>query len=88
MWAAASLTDCRDSCAGVYDERVFRGLDYVIAQAARHGIKVIVALNNYWENSDSVGNVSTALDGVNPRMSLLATVTTVVYCQTTCCAAL
>lgn len=45
------------SLPGVYNERFFRGVDYAIAQAARHGIKVIVALNNYWENSDSVGNV-------------------------------
>jgi hypothetical protein len=43
--------------AGVYNERVFRGLDYTIAQATRHGVKVIIALNNYWENSDSIGNV-------------------------------
>ena len=43
---------------GVYNERVFRGLDYAIAQAAHHGIKIIIALNNYWENSDSVGNAS------------------------------
>jgi hypothetical protein len=60
MFLAGVLMLTSRTCAlfaGVYNEQVFRGLDYCIAQFARHGIKVIVALNNYWENSDSVGNV-------------------------------
>ncbi len=44
-------------CAGVFDEGVFSGIDYVLAQAARFGIKVIIALNNCWEDHDGVGNV-------------------------------
>lgn len=43
--------------AGMYTEEVFRGIDYVLAQAARFDIKVIVVLCTYWENHDGVGNV-------------------------------
>jgi hypothetical protein len=42
----------------VYNERVFRGVDYAIAQAARFGIKIIIALTTYWEDNDGLGNVS------------------------------
>ncbi len=52
-------------CAGVFDEDVFRGVDYVLAQAARFGIKVIVALNNYWENHDGVGNVRVPISSLS-----------------------
>lgn len=44
--------------AGVYNEQVFKGVDYAIAQAARFGIKIIVALTTYWEDNDGLGNVS------------------------------
>ena len=43
---------------GQYNETVFRGVDYVLAQAARFNIKVIIALTTYSENTDGVGNVS------------------------------
>ena len=43
--------------AGVFDEGVFRGIDYVLAQAARFGIRVIIALNNYFDDTDGVTNV-------------------------------
>ena len=33
---------------GVYDESVFRGLDYALVQARARGIKLIVALEDYW----------------------------------------
>lgn len=40
--------------AGVYNETVFRGVDYAIAQAARYNIKLILALGTYWEVHDGV----------------------------------
>ena len=43
--------------AGVFAEDVFRGLDYVIAQAGRFGLKVVVMLSNYWDYHDSLGDV-------------------------------
>jgi hypothetical protein len=52
---------CCASAAGVYNEQVFRGVDYAIAQAARFGIKIIVALTTYWEDNDGLGNVSVTL---------------------------
>lgn len=36
---------------------MFRGIDYVLAQAARFGIRVIIALNNYFDDTDGVTNV-------------------------------
>ena len=44
----------------MYNEQVFRGVDYAIAQAARFGIRIIIALTTYWEDSDGLGNVSAA----------------------------
>ncbi|WOH04283.1 hypothetical protein DCAR_0623692 [Daucus carota subsp. sativus] len=35
---------------GVYDERVFQGLDFVIHEAKRHGIKLILSLVNNYED--------------------------------------
>ncbi|KAJ1254442.1 hypothetical protein BS78_K053000 [Paspalum vaginatum] len=34
---------------GVYDEDVFRGLDYVIAEAKKHGVHLILSLVNNWD---------------------------------------
>jgi hypothetical protein len=45
------------TCVGVFNETTFRGIDYVLAQAGRYGIKAIVTLNNFWEMHDSVDNV-------------------------------
>ncbi|KAA6412341.1 MAG: mannan endo-1 [Trebouxia sp. A1-2] len=33
---------------GQFEERVFVGLDFVLAEAARRGLKVLLALTNYW----------------------------------------
>jgi len=41
-------TLCVLSLAGQFDERVFVGLDFVLAEAARRGLKVLLALTNYW----------------------------------------
>ena len=34
--------------AGQFEERVFIGLDFVLAEAGRRGLKVLLALTNYW----------------------------------------
>lgn len=52
--------------AGTYNENVFRGVDYVIAQAARYGIKVIIALGTYWDTHDGAGGVSSAVQAQDP----------------------
>lgn len=33
---------------GQFDEKVFAGLDFVIAEAGKRGLKLILALTNYW----------------------------------------
>ena len=33
---------------GQFDERVFIGLDFLIAEAGKRGLKLILALTNYW----------------------------------------
>lgn len=33
---------------GQFDEKVFSGLDFVLAEAGRRGLKLILALTNYW----------------------------------------
>jgi len=34
--------------AGVYDETQFKGLDYVVAAAARYNIRLVLAIGNLW----------------------------------------
>lgn len=36
------------SAPGVYDEAQFRQLDYIIAAADKHGMKMSLALGNLW----------------------------------------
>ena len=40
--------DGLQTAPGVYDEATFRALDYVIAEAGKKGIHVLLALTNYW----------------------------------------
>lgn len=35
--------------AGQLNERAARGLDFVLAEAAKHGIKLTLALTNQWK---------------------------------------
>jgi mannan endo-1,4-beta-mannosidase len=37
---------------GVYDEGVFQGLDYALVQARNRGIKLIIAVEDYWLSVD------------------------------------
>ncbi|KAH0454011.1 hypothetical protein IEQ34_018335 [Dendrobium chrysotoxum] len=60
--AAMGLTVCRtwafndgaydalQLSPGKFDERVFKGLDIVIAEAQRHGIKLLLSLSNDWSD--------------------------------------
>lgn len=34
---------------GVFEERTFRALDWVVAEAARRGLRLILNLTNYWK---------------------------------------
>lgn len=42
---------------GQYNETVFRGVDYAIAQANRYNLKVILALGTNWDFQDGVPGV-------------------------------
>ena len=33
---------------GEFDERVFQALDWVLAEAAKRGLRLLLALINYW----------------------------------------
>jgi hypothetical protein len=37
------------SCTGELDERVLAGLDWLIVEAARRGLKLLLVLTNYWD---------------------------------------
>ncbi len=51
MAAACALHCAR---AGQYNEQVFKALDFVLSEAAKAGMRVIVALTDYWKPTDSV----------------------------------
>ncbi len=40
---------------GVYDQSVLDGLDYLIAQIGRRGMKAVLVLNNFWQWSGGMG---------------------------------
>ncbi len=46
--------------AGIYNETAFRGLDFVLDQAAQFGVKVMFTLTNNWKTFDSKYNVRIA----------------------------
>lgn len=35
---------------GVFDERVFRSLDWLLAEAAARGLRLLLVLTNYWKD--------------------------------------
>ena len=45
VWA---FQDRLPSAPGAYDESHFRGVDYVVAAAARRSLKLVVSLGNFW----------------------------------------
>lgn len=40
---------------GVYDEAVFDGLDFFLAEIGKRGMKAVMVLNNYWQWSGGMG---------------------------------
>lgn len=38
------------SAPGVYDDTQGLGLDYVVAEAGRRGLRVVLALGNFWNH--------------------------------------
>jgi len=44
-----------DACyAGQYNEPVFKSIDFILNEMSKQGIKVIVALIDYWKKTDGV----------------------------------
>ena len=41
----------------MYNEQVFKAVDFVLDQAGQHGMRVIVALTDYWKVTDGVQQV-------------------------------
>lgn len=50
--------------AGVYNEAIFRGVDYAIAQAAHYNIRLIIAFGTNWEVHDGVPGVRISTFGL------------------------
>lgn len=50
QWTNAGDPAIIQSEPGVYNERALQALDYVIAQASEHDLKVIIPLVNYWRD--------------------------------------
>ena len=46
--------------AGVYNETVFKGIDYTLDQMANQGIRVIIAFIDYWKQTDGVQQARSA----------------------------
>lgn len=46
--SAAAANTCYQTAPGQYDEDVFRGLDVVIAEAERAGLRVILSFVDNW----------------------------------------
>ena len=44
-------------CAGQYNEEVFKAIDFILDQMSQNGIRVIVALIDYWKETDGVQQV-------------------------------
>jgi mannan endo-1,4-beta-mannosidase len=54
----ACLPVCPQTKPGEYDEEVFRGLDVVIAEAQRAGLRVIFSFVDNWKYYGGVDEVS------------------------------
>ena len=44
--------------AGQYNEQVFKSIDFILNEMGKQGIKVIVALIDYWKKTDGVEQAS------------------------------
>jgi len=44
--------------AGQYNENVFKAIDFILDQMAQNGIRVIIAIIDYWKKTDGVEQVS------------------------------
>ena len=44
---------CQVCASGVYNETVFRALDYLVARAGFYGIKLIMTFGDQWNKADS-----------------------------------
>ena len=47
----------RGGRAGQYNEQVFKAIDFILNEMGKQGIKVIVALVDYWKKTDGVQQV-------------------------------
>ncbi|KAK9866630.1 hypothetical protein WJX84_008538 [Apatococcus fuscideae] len=50
---------------GVYNESVFKAFDYILDSAARHNVKVIIALADNWKQTDGIDTYANECNGGN-----------------------
>ena len=48
--------------AGQYNEQVFKAIDFILNEMSKQGIKIIVALVDYWKMTDGVQQVRCCSD--------------------------
>ena len=48
MLRCSRVPRCQCRAAGVYDEKVLVGLDFVLNEASKRGIRAVLVLANYW----------------------------------------
>jgi mannan endo-1,4-beta-mannosidase len=48
---------------GIYDESVFAGLDFLLAEMGKRGMRAVMVLNNYWQWSGGMGQYVSWSDG-------------------------
>lgn len=57
-WANELWSDMSLSAAGKYSEHAFQALDYILDEASKYGIRLLLTLVNNWDNADSKTQVS------------------------------
>ncbi|KAK9861038.1 hypothetical protein WJX84_009430 [Apatococcus fuscideae] len=54
-----------ETSPGQYNESVFKSFDYVLDAAARHNVKLIIALSDNWKPTDGIQTYAKACNGGN-----------------------
>lgn len=64
--------------AGRYSEHAFQALDYILDEASKYGVRLLLTLVNNWDNADSKTQVcyTACSPFCPPRLHLTAT-----YCN-------
>ena len=66
MIKALSMSTTASTClTGKYSEHAFQALDYILDEASKHGVRLLLTLVNNWDNADSKTQVGSSLSCPN-----------------------